>query len=528
MTDPGATSGTSTILVVGPASGSLAEVARSVQDVELVADLDAALSRLAPDGPGAELVVLAAGTDRPLSAARRLRAADGWIGVALAVPAGEVETVRQRLALAPELAGVRVLGDDMAPAALTDDLHATATRVHEQRRVRHALDVMNRDLGTAPSPGATDPTPTVSERYLAALTRHLPEGVVSVDVGGRVVTMNPSAAEVFGVTLDEAERRPLTDLLVGDEPDAVHALVESAAGGRTAEHDDLPIRRLDGEPLTVSLTAAPVTDDAGQVVGIVLLVRDVTADRRTEERLRELQKAESLATLAGGVAHDFNNLLVSVQSWAGMAAEDVTDGELVTTALEHIRRASRRAAELARSMLAYAGRGTFELEPTDLNDVVGEMSGLLKAAISRKTEVVFELTRPLPPVLADATQVRQVVMNLVTNAAEAIGDEPGSIRIRTAVVMAPAGDAGTPEERPVLHPGTYVLVEVEDTGAGMDEATRSRIFDPFFTTKFTGRGLGLAASHGIVRAHGGDIEVSSEVGGGSVFRVLLPAEGGSA
>ncbi|MBW3658398.1 MAG: PAS domain S-box protein [Actinobacteria bacterium] len=511
-----------TILVVGHPGTSMAAVVDADPDIHLVGDIDTAVDLVSGDD-APQLVVLVAGTDRPLAWVRRLRAADRRVGIALTVPTAEVEETRQRLSFAPELGAVAVVGGDQDPELLGVELRSAAERISQQRQLRRTLDAMNRGLASSAASGPAAPAPSVSERYLAALTRHLPEGVVSVDGNGRVVTMNPSATDVLGVSLEAAEGRVLLDLLDSEDQAAVGEVLDRAAGGRVAELDDLVVRHPAGHRLLVNVTAAPVSDERDRVVGIVLLVRDVTDDRRTEERLRELQKAESLATLAGGVAHDFNNLLVSVQSWAGMAAEDVSDSEMVTTALEHIQRASRRAAELARSMLAYAGRGTFELEPTDLNDVVREMSGLLKAAISRKTEVVIEPTRPLPTVLVDATQVRQVVMNLVTNAAEAIGDRPGSIHLRTSSVELPAvhEDASDGDSLP---PGAYVVIEVEDTGSGMDGSTMSRIFDPFFTTKFTGRGLGLAASSGIVRAHGGAIRVESRPGEGSVFRVFLPTE----
>ncbi|MBW3619761.1 MAG: PAS domain-containing protein [Actinobacteria bacterium] len=514
---------TTPILVLGAPRGTLAAVADTAPDVELLPDLGAVLARLSATASSVQLVVLAGGLERPLAAARRIREVDASIGLALAVPRAELTATRGRLGLAPELAGALVVGDDGAEDELTAELRGAADQVVQQRQLRRALDAMNRGLGAAPDPEDTPAAPSVSERYLAALTRHLPEGVVSVDASGDVVTMNPSATAVLGVAREDGEGHPLASLLITEEPDLVASLLAGAAAGGTAERAAVPARRPDGERVLLDLTAAPVTDGRGRVAGTVFLLRDVTEERRTEERLRQLQKAESLATLAGGVAHDFNNLLVSVRSWADMAAEDVTDAELVTTALTHIGRASRRAAELARSMLAYAGHGTFELEPTDLNEVVEEMAGLLTAAISRKTDVALDLTRPLPTVLADATQVRQVVMNLVTNASEAIGDEAGSITVRTASVTIAADRAGGDDE-PVLGPGTYVLVEVRDSGIGMDEDTISRVFDPFFTTKFTGRGLGLAASHGIVRAHGGDIEVASRPGRGADFRVLLPAE----
>jgi PAS domain S-box-containing protein len=514
------------VLVVGAAGGLSTLPGGLPDDVIVTDDAEEAAAYLGAEPGRATVAVLGRGCPRPLATGRRLRGIDPELVLVVLAPAGEVRPTRDRLALAPELGDLEVIDGDAPPGDVLAQLRERARAGAERRRLRRALDAMNRRMSpVAPAPGPA--TRSVSDRYLAALTRHLPQGVISVDVDGRVVTSNASAAPLLAVPADESEGRPLEEVLRADDPDDLAVLLDRAFAGETADLDACPLTDRDGRRRIVELTAAPVTGPLGRVVGLVLLLRDVTEDRRTEERLRELQKAESLATLAGGVAHDFNNLLVSVQSWAGLAADDLSDTEMVGTALEHIRTASRRAAELARSMLAYAGRGRFQLGATDLNEVVGEMASLLQASISRKIRIELDLVDELPVVVADATQVRQVVMNLVTNAAEAIGEERGGITIRTATREMGPGDIGG--HGPVdLRPGRYAVVEVRDTGVGIDEATLGRIFDPFFTTKFTGRGLGLAASHGIVRAHGGGFEVTSQPGEGATLRILLPVqEGGS-
>jgi len=229
-----------------------------------------------------------------------------------------------------------------------------------------------------------------------------------------------------------------------------------------------------------------------------------------ERQLLESQKLESLGVLAGGVAHDFNNLLTAILGHASLARMTLPAEHPVAGELALIETASLRAAELCQQMLAYAGRGRFVIAPTDVNVLAREMTKLLAAAIGKHVALHFELSPGLPPVEADATQLRQVVMNLITNAAEAIGRRDGTVVVATR--RETDGD-GSP----------IVVLEVRDDGCGMDDAVRASIFEPFFTTKFQGRGLGLAAVQGIVRAHRGSIEVTSQPGAGTTFCVRLPA-----
>jgi len=255
---------------------------------------------------------------------------------------------------------------------------------------------------------------------------------------------------------------------------------------------------------------------------------DITLQKQAEKRLREAQKLESLGLLAGGVAHDFNNLLVGVIGNASLAREMLPPHSPATELLAGVLKAGEQAAHLTRQMLAYSGKGKFQLEVLDLSALVPEMSGLVRPFLSRKTGLEFDLDPHLPPIEADRGQVQQVFMNLTINAAEAIGSQEGCIKVRTGVREVDerlgSARAGATE----LRPGKYVYLEVGDNGCGMDEATRARIFDPFFSTKFTGRGLGLAAVAGILRGHHGAILVSSTPGKGSCFTALFPALGAAA
>ena len=221
--------------------------------------------------------------------------------------------------------------------------------------------------------------------------------------------------------------------------------------------------------------------------------------RALERQLLHVQKLESLGVLAGGIAHDFNNLLVSVLGNAGLALAELSPASPVRSRLTDIELAAQRAAELTRQMLAYAGRGRFVVQRVELSELVVELVTLLRTVVARTADIDVRLTDNLPEVEADASQLRQVVMNLVTNAADAIGGAPGRIEITTGRMAATREYLSQCWCGQDLEPGEFVFAEIADTGCGMDETTKARIFDPFFTTKVTGRGLGLAAVLGIVR-----------------------------
>jgi signal transduction histidine kinase/CheY-like chemotaxis protein len=261
----------------------------------------------------------------------------------------------------------------------------------------------------------------------------------------------------------------------------------------------------------------PLRDEFGiprQVLGVAT---DITARKHAEEERRELelrmqqaQKLESMGILAGGIAHDFNNLLVAMLGNADLALLDLSPDNLAAASVRRIRTAALRASDLANQMLAYSGKGRFVTARLNLTALVEEMLHLLEAAISRQATIVQDFAWDLPEVDGDPAQLRQVVMNLITNAADALPDGVGTITLRTSAL---AGASGAPDR---------VLLEVADTGVGMDAATQARVFDPFFTTKFTGRGLGMAAVLGIVRGHEGQIEIDSAPGRGTRIRLILP------
>ncbi len=269
--------------------------------------------------------------------------------------------------------------------------------------------------------------------------------------------------------------------------------------------------------------------DRSRSAGVAFALDISDAKRRERERdelqakLLHVQKLESLGVLAGGIAHDFNNLLTAILGGAATALLSLPDDSPARVDIDAVLGAARRAADLTRQLLAYSGKGHFQVKPLDLSRTVKELAVLLETTISRRVQLRLELGSGLPAIAADSSQLQQIIMNLVLNAAEAMGDEVGTVIVATGLQELDAPDVDLHFATEALAPGRYVYLEVHDTGVGMEPHTLAQIFDPFFTTKFTGRGLGLAAVQGIVRAHHGAIRVDSEPRRGSTFKVLFPA-----
>ena len=252
------------------------------------------------------------------------------------------------------------------------------------------------------------------------------------------------------------------------------------------------------------------------------LKRDEADKLEFARRLQETQKLESLGILAGGIAHDFNNLLTVILGNANLARLEVPDSAKARQFIGRIETTALRAAELCKQMLAYSGKGIFVVRRLDLSQLVEQTTELLQLSISKKVRLQLDLARGLPPILADATQLQQILMNLVINASDAIGTGEGLIQLRSGLIRVDQAALRTFSPATDILEGEYVFLEVSDNGSGMSPEVRDKIFDPFFSTKFTGRGLGLAAVLGIVRGHRGAITVQSEPGKGSTFRLLLP------
>jgi signal transduction histidine kinase len=245
---------------------------------------------------------------------------------------------------------------------------------------------------------------------------------------------------------------------------------------------------------------------------------------RLEERLRQAQKLESLGTLAGGIAHDFNNLLTVILANASLAQRDLPEGSAARSPLLAVTEAARFAARLTDQLLAYSGGASAALEPLDVNAHIREIEGLLRSLLPENVSLELRLEPGLPRVAADASQVQQLVMNLVRNAAEAIGEKPGRILVETGGERVDEETAATVVSGTAIEPGSAVCLAVRDTGCGMAAETAEHVFDPFFTTKITGRGLGLAACHGIVRSHHGALRLETGPGEGTTFLAYFPID----
>ncbi|HVP14645.1 MAG TPA: GAF domain-containing protein [Terriglobales bacterium] len=359
-----------------------------------------------------------------------------------------------------------------------------------------------------------------SEERYRALVEMSPEAVL-VHQGGRIVYANPVCLALYGGAVPEdLIGTPILDRVHPDDRAMVDGRIRIVYEGGTAPRREVRMLRLDGREVLSESTAVRI--EYGGQPAVQAIIRDITERRKLEERLAQAQKMEAIGLLAGGVAHDFNNLLVGVIGNASLAQDMVAPGSKVAPFLDRIVRTGEQAAHLTRQLLAYAGKGQIVVEALDLSQVAHNGADLVRASIPSKVALHLDLAPGPPPVSADRGQLHQVFMNLVINAAEAIGSGAGRISVRTGVRDVDAPGLRT-SSGPELPPGRHVFLEVTDDGCGMDEDTLARIFDPFFTTKFLGRGLGLAAVAGIVRTHGGGIQVESMPGQGSRFTVLLPA-----
>ena len=372
------------------------------------------------------------------------------------------------------------------------------------------------------------------ERWLANVLKSVGDAVITSDNEGRITYMNVVAEELTHWKQEEALGKKLTEILHMKDMDLgnleKHLMESVITEGLIINliEDRLLVAR-NGIELSISDSVAPLRTEDGETTGSVLIFRDISERKRLEEekvlleqQYQQAQKLESLGILAGGIAHDFNNILTIIicncsllQQRPAMAPELVPE----------IETAAQRAAELCRQMLVYAGKA--QPFPTQFNvkTLVEEMGKLLKATIKQNVSITLDLSADIPSIKADASQIRQVVMNLILNAAEAIGTEQGNITVSLSIAAIEAGQGEKEYLGKEITPGSYICLEVTDNGCGMDEETKQRIFEPFFTTKFTGRGLGMSAVLGIIKAHNGALQLTSQQGFGTTFTVYLPVQG---
>ena len=361
----------------------------------------------------------------------------------------------------------------------------------------------------------------------AAIVEHSNDAIFGMALDDTISSWNPAAERVYGYTNEEVIGRSSSILLPAEHSQELHRVFGKLRAGERIEPFETVFLRNGGDLIDVHLTISPICDASGAIVGASVIGRDITERRRTERQLRETQRLESLGLIAGGVAHDFNNLLVGILGNVSLSLDVLDTANPAKPLLQNAVLASERAAALTRQLLAYAGKGRFITEKIDLSQLVREISELVQTSIPKTVQLRLELSDKLPVVDADPSQMQQLIMNLVINGAEAIGEgRNGSVLVTTDLQEVDEAYLRNNFAGERVAPGTYVSLEVHDTGIGMDKATIARIFDPFFTTKFTGRGLGLAAVLGIVRGHKGTIRVYSIPQKGSTFKVLLPVAHG--
>lgn len=358
---------------------------------------------------------------------------------------------------------------------------------------------------------------------LAAIVESSDDAIVSKNLDGVILTWNAAAERIYGYTADEIRWRHMSVLLPPDRYAEEDGILDRLKRGERVDHFETIRVRKDGAIIEVSLTISPILDKDGRVRGASHVARDITSQKEFQAKLLQTQKLESLGVLAGGVAHDFNNLLVGILANSSLVVNSLAPSNPQRQVMTEIVTAAERAAGLTRQLLAYAGKGRFMTERVDISALVREISTLVQTSIPRNVQIRLELRDALPAIEGDVNQLQQVIMNLVINGAEAVGDQAGLVIVTSGVQDVDEPYSQTVWNRQELAPGRYVVVEVNDSGCGMDEETQRKIFDPFFTTKFTGRGLGLAAVMGIVRGHKGALKVYSELGRGSTFKVFFPA-----
>jgi two-component system cell cycle sensor histidine kinase/response regulator CckA len=357
--------------------------------------------------------------------------------------------------------------------------------------------------------------------------------LLALNEEGVITLLNRKGCEILGCRESDVLGRSWFDTFIPEqERERIRETFGQLISGeqQAVEYFQNDVVCLTGERRTIAWHNRMLEDERGRIIGTLSSWQDITdslrieeEQRRIEAQIRHTQKLESLGVLAGGIAHDFNNILQVIIGNVTLAEDHVSQISPARENLDEIAQAARRASELCHQMLAYSGKGKFVVEAVNLNAIVREMTHMLEISISKKAELKFDLAEALPAVEADPTQLRQVILNLITNASESLEERSGVISVTTGLEDCDRSDLGRTFLAHDLPVGRYVCLEVADTGCGMDEATREKIFEPFFSTKFAGRGLGLAAVLGIVRGHRGAIHVDGVPGRGTRFRILLPA-----
>ncbi len=385
--------------------------------------------------------------------------------------------------------------------------------ISDRKRIEEELRRANEELDRRKSRELRD-----SQNRLALIVDSSQDAIIGKNLDGIITHWNKGAEHMYGYTVQEMIGRPIMVLCPKDRVDEIPGILDRIRHGERVEYFESVRVTKDGRRLNVSISVSPIHDTEGKVVGASAIARNITAQKKIEDQLRQSQKMEAVGRLAGGVAHDFNNLLGIVTACSELLHTRVEAGSLEY--IDNIREAAKRGASLTRQLLAFSRRQPVQPQLLDLNGRLQEVSKLLHPLMGDDVEIRLLPRSATAIVEADAGQLDQIVINLAANARDAM-PHGGRLIIETGVFDF---DEAFAREHPAMTAGRYVMMAVSDNGVGMDEATRSRIFEPFFTTKEMGKGtgLGLATVYGIVKQSGGDIWVYSEPGRGTTFKIYLP------
>lgn len=357
--------------------------------------------------------------------------------------------------------------------------------------------------------------------------------ILALDDQGMIILLNEEGSTILECDRDEVIGKNWFDTFLPEEvrDEVKKVFAELITGNLEAqEYWENKITTGKGNEKLIRWHNRFMRDERGRITGTLSSGEDITEIRKAEERQKRLeaqiqhvQKLESLGILAGGIAHDFANILVAILGNASLALEDLSPSSPIRPYLDQIEESTKHATDLCKQMLAYSGKGQFVVQQIDVNQIVEEMGHMLRVSVSKRVDLIYDMSNKPLYVNGDVAQIRQIIMNLITNASESIGEKNGRITLKTDVRKCDTAYLRESYVDEALPEGHYVIIEVKDSGCGMDSQTLSRLFDPFFTTKFTGRGLGLATVLGIVRGHGGAIRVKSHPGYGTTFTALFPA-----
>ena len=386
--------------------------------------------------------------------------------------------------------------------------------ISDRKRIEEDLRRANEELDRRKSRELRD-----SQNRLALIVDSSQDAIIGKNLDGIITQWNKGAEHMYGYSLQEMIGRPITMLCPKDRVDEIPGILNRIRQGERVDYFESVRVTKDGQRLNVSISVSPIHNAEGQVVGASAIARNITAQKKIEDQLRQSQKMEAVGRLAGGVAHDFNNLLGIVTASSELLRTRVDEKNLEY--IDNIRGAAKRGASLTRQLLAFSRRQPVQAQLLDLNQRLTEVSKLLTPLMGDDVEVVLLPRSATAVVEADAGQLDQVVINLAMNARDAM-PHGGRLIIETGVFDF---DEAFTREHPAITAGRYVMMAISDNGIGMDDATRSRIFEPFFTTKEMGKGtgLGLATVYGIVKQSGGDIWVYSELNRGTTFKIYLPS-----